>query len=475
MKEEALGIPSRKVSHDLPHIEKPKTWQFVVHDHSAERRGRHYDLRLGDPDTGHAHSWALPAKWPKPGERAWAIKQPTHTLSYMDFEGRIPEGYGKGDVSKLMRDRVEIVKSSPDHVSFNVYKSTGPEEYSLHKIQDNKWLLHNKTIHRDHVKIPDDRPPYREVKMDKVHKFIEDPDFIASAKIDDAHNVFLLPAAGEQIRAVSYRAAKRSPTGVIEHTHKVPALYGVKTPAGLGGTVLRGGLYAMNPRTRRATHAKDLAGLLNSGVWNSREKQKHHGELIPIIYDVVSYRGRNMESAPYIEKLRVLREVADKLPFELPRMAHTEEEKRELIKRIHSKEIPETEEGVVFWNLKKETPPVKAKFVQDHDVYIRDFFPGQGKYKGRGVGGFLYSHEENGPIVGRVGTGLSDELRIDMHKHPERYRGLVARVTAQDKYSSGALRAPAFADWHLDKNDPQALAHVKLASIDNVKELIFIW
>ena len=474
MREYAIGIPSKEVSHDLPTVEKPTTWDFVVHDHLAERRGRHYDLRLGDPKTGHAHSWAMPAKWPSPGETVWAIRQPTHTLPYMDFEGRIPEGYGKGTVLKAQRDKVEITSSRPDHINFNVYRGAGPEEYTLHQIDDKKWKLINRTLSRDRTDLPDTRPPYREVKVDKASKHLEDPDYMASAKIDDAHNLFVLPRSGEQIRVVSHRVSKRSQTGVIEHTHKVPSLFGVRTPPGLGGTILRGGLFAMDPTTGKATHPKDLAGMLNSNVWNSREKQNLHGELIPVLYDVVSYKGRSMETASYAEKLKVLREVSDKLPFMLPKMAFSEEEKKQLLQDIKSGKVPETKEGVVFWNMKNGAmPPVKTKFVNDHDVYIRDFFPGEGKYKNKAVGGFLYSHEPEGSIVGKVGTGLSDELRIDMHEHPDRYKGLVARVTAQEKYSSGALRAPAFTDWHLDKNDPQALTNVKVASIDKILE--FIW
>jgi hypothetical protein len=472
--EYALGIPSREISHELPEVKQPTTWEYVVHDHHAERRGRHFDIRLADPKTGFAHSWAMPAKWPEPGQKTWAIQQPTHTMKYMDFEGVLPEGYGKGAVLKHDRERVEVVTAKPGHINFNIYRGTGPEEYTLHRISDRKWQLHNRTIHRQKTSLPDTKPPYRETKIDQVEKHLEDPNYVASAKIDDAHNLFVLPQSGEQIRVVSYRPSKRSPTGIIEHTHKVPALFGVKTPPGLGGTILRGGLFAMDPKTGKATDAKDLAGMLNSNVWNSREKQKVHGELIPILYDVVMHRGRNMETASYGEKLKVLREVADALPFELPRMAFTEKDKKELLSDIRKGHLPETKEGVVFWHLREGSqPPIKTKFVKDHDVYIRDFFPGEGKYHNNAVGGFLYSHDPDGPIVGRVGTGLSDELRHDMHEHPNRYKGLVARVKAQDKYPSGALRAPAFADWHLDKNDPQALSQVKLASLE--KELVFMW
>lgn len=457
----APGIPSREKSHELPTIKEPTTWEFGVHRHLAIRRGEHLDLRLGDPDTGHAHSWAMQATWPKPGQTVWAIQQPTHTIKYMDFKGEIGEGYGKGKVELKDRDRTEIISAKPGHVSFNVYRSSGaPEEYTLHRIHDKKWKLLNRTPIRDNLDIPSSKPKYKEIAVEKANKHITSDDWIASTKIDDAHNLFLLSESGAPIRVVSYREPKKGETGVIDHTHKVPSVFRIKTPKDLGNTIIRGGLYAMNPKTGRATEAKDIAGLLNTSVWKSREKQKYLGELRPVIYDVVRFKGKNIENSPYAEKLTALREISDKLGFELPRMAQGTGEKLKLIADIKEGRIPETKEGVVFWNLKERVPAVKSKFVTDHDVYVRGFFPGEGKYQGNAVGGFVYSHDPEGPIVGKVGTGLSDILRRDMHKNPSRYEGLVARVTAAEKFSSGALRAPAFENWHLDKNDPGDLSNI---------------
>jgi hypothetical protein len=414
------------------------------------------------------------ASWPSPGEKTWAIQQPTHTLKYLDFEGTI-EGYGKGEVSLHARDKTEIVSSRPGHVSFNIYKGTGPEEYTLHRVHDKNWVLYNRTTHRtQHPDLPDSKPTYKETTVEKAP--IQDPDIIFSAKIDDAHNLFYFPEAGQQIRVVSYRPSKKGATGLIEHTHKVPSIHGIPTPTGLGNTILRGGLYAISPETGKATPAHILAGMLNTDVWKSREKQKQHGELLPVLYDVVRYRGKDLDKAPYEQKLKVLREVESKLPdiFHLPRMATTPEAKKQLLEDIRAGNIPETEEGVVAWHLKESRPAVKVKFKQDHDVYLKEFFPGEGKYKGKGVGGFLYSHTPDGPIVGRVGTGLSDELRKDMHDEPKKYLGMVARVEAQAKYPSGALRSPAFQGWHLDKNDELQLSSIKMASAE-LYSLCFLW
>lgn len=475
MSDYALGIPSKVTSHELPHLTERKVWQFTVHDHEAEKRGRHFDLRLGDPETEHAHSWAMHASWPKPGEKTWAIAQPTHRFSYMDFVGKIEDGYGKGSVSMFDRDKTEITNSRPGHISFNLYKGSGPEEYSLHRVGEKQWILMNRTPKREqHAQLPVDKPKYRETKISdpKIHS----DDYVFSAKIDDAHNLFYFPKAGERIRVVSYRPSKRSNGGLIEHTHKIPGLLeGVATPEGLGGTILRGGLYAIHPGSGVATPTATLAGILNSDVWKSREKQQRHGYLTSVLYDVVQYKGRKMEGAPYKEKLKVLREVERALPdyFHLPRMAFSSEDKKRLVADMRAGKLPETKEGIVAWNLKEGAPPYKAKFTTDHDVYIRGFFPGEGKYKDQGVGGFFYSYDPDGPIMGRVGTGFSDAQRRHMHAHPGIYEGTVARVKAQERFPSGALRAPAFDAFHLDKNDPQTLSLLKHASVGH--ELVFLW
>ena len=64
------GVAERRTS-SLPKITRPQAWEMSAHPHDAERAGKHIDLRLGNPDTGVAHSFVLPkSRLPNPGEMA---------------------------------------------------------------------------------------------------------------------------------------------------------------------------------------------------------------------------------------------------------------------------------------------------------------------------------------------------------------------------------------------------------------------
>lgn len=404
---------------------------------------------------GLAHSWAIPrASLPKPGEKVLAIQQPTHTKEYAARKGtfELPEGYGKGTVRSPGLVPVEVVRSQPGILRFNVYGSKeGNQEFALIKT-DKGHLLHNITTTEMGVRgpgghpIPHSKPPYREISTGDVR--FDDADEIHQAKVDGAHVTFHL-RGGKEVKVFSYRPTKRA-TGVLEHTHKLPDYRNLTAPPGLSGTVLRGELYGADRRTGKAIPAEQTGGLLNATVWHSREKQKELGaELRPVIFDVVKYRGRDVSNAPYSEKLQILKEVQDRIPrLKLPPTATTPKEKEELFHRIQAGQEPITGEGIVSWKL-PHPYPTKAKFRPDVDAEVVGVTQGKRKHEGRV--GALQVRLLGKDTITHVGTGLSDELRDQIAKNPQDYIGRVAKVKTMQVFPSGRMRAPSFAGFHLEK------------------------
>jgi len=150
-KEFAPGIPAGKPVEKIPTFRQPKSWMLAVQEHKAERAGKHYDLRLVDPWTGHAHSWALPkAKLPSTRENVLAIQTPTHTADYaLGFGASGPQpimkGYGKGSVEIKHKEPVQVTAASPDKVKFKRRVGGTEEDYVLFRTKEDAWLLRNVT------------------------------------------------------------------------------------------------------------------------------------------------------------------------------------------------------------------------------------------------------------------------------------------------------------------------------------------
>jgi hypothetical protein len=140
----APGIPASRAVNTIP-TAQDKTWTLAVQKHEAERAGTHYDLRLVDPTTSQAHSFAIPkARLPDSNDRPLlAVQQPTHTADYaLRFTGTIPKGtYGAGKVTMPIKEKVQIIQSNADKIKFQRPNGT---EFVLFRMQGNNWGLKKK-------------------------------------------------------------------------------------------------------------------------------------------------------------------------------------------------------------------------------------------------------------------------------------------------------------------------------------------
>ena len=120
--------------------------RFVIHEHHARRL--HWDLRL--EMAGVLKSWAVPKEPPREaGVKRLAIRVEDHKLSYIDFEGRIPEGmYGAGKVDIWDSGTYEMIESKKDRLVFEMKGRKLKGTYCLVKFltKENKpgWLFFRK-------------------------------------------------------------------------------------------------------------------------------------------------------------------------------------------------------------------------------------------------------------------------------------------------------------------------------------------
>ena len=121
-----------------------KKHRFVVHKHYAKRL--HYDLRL--EEAGVLRSWAVPKGVPEEvGIKRLAIAVEDHPVSYIDFEGEIPEGhYGAGRVEVFDEGTYQLIEQTDKKIVFIFRGKKLRGEYSLIRFKPpSQWLLSKKT------------------------------------------------------------------------------------------------------------------------------------------------------------------------------------------------------------------------------------------------------------------------------------------------------------------------------------------
>lgn len=146
-KEFAPGIPRSKRIYAIPEKAADKQWTMSVQEHNAKRAGPHWDLRLVDPETGFAHSWAVPkAQFPEGNQKVLAVRTPTHTENYaLNFGARgkqtIGKGYGSGTVEIVHKEPVKIIKADNNRVQFDRIIGDDKERLTLFRTKGDAWLL----------------------------------------------------------------------------------------------------------------------------------------------------------------------------------------------------------------------------------------------------------------------------------------------------------------------------------------------
>jgi len=113
--------------------------RFVVHRHEASHL--HWDLRL---ERGNIlKSWAIPKEPPtRAGIRRLAIEVEDHDLSFIDFEGGIPEGkYGAGRISIWDAGTYDLISETDRRMKLYIYGKRLSGGYVLIPTKGNQWIF----------------------------------------------------------------------------------------------------------------------------------------------------------------------------------------------------------------------------------------------------------------------------------------------------------------------------------------------
>jgi len=312
------------------------------------------------------------------------------------------------------------------------------------------------------------KPVYKKQDIKKLNPSLAEA---WTAKIDGAHTIINMNP-GEVPKHFSHRISKR--TGEpIDYT---PKLLHVQKPICDCNAIVRGETFATDKKGK-AVHPDVVTALLNSKTQKSLDLQKKLDiKTRTALIDVDEYDGEDLRRAPFSVKRKILEDIVKKNPnYILPDIAYSEKEKESLLNKILSKSHPQTKEGLVVHDLHLTNKPfIKAKIIDDYDVYIKDIFKEEGVKAGRKsmAGGFTYSWTPDGKAVGKVGTGFNHKEKEDMLKNPDKYKGLVAKVKALDLSKNKVLVKPSFAGWHVDKNieDKEAMYKEEIIKMAEEKE-----
>ena len=443
----ALGHVGRSPENP-PVISEATVCEFTIQRHLAKRAGLHYDLRL--IFDGKAYSWASR----KPMAKALFL-QPPHSPAYAHWEGAIEEGYGAGKVT-LWDSGKCICRTSPSgtlHVQFFGEKTHGSyalvaqKGYSL-CVKEKRQVLKTQSANMYTTKIPDE--------------IWNDPNVICENKIDGAN--FSVRVDPKGLVFVSRRLSVDGRP--IDRTDNVPHLRNLRLPRGFHGAVVQGELaYTKDKGGIPVCSYETASGILNSLPPNAVETQRRIGKLRFFPFEVIRAPGVS-KTATYAERrgwLQAFVHACNSPNVRLPegRTSRKEAWYKKIV-RTKTKILGQSRvgEGVVLKRLDGDRRSEsfkwpKAKTSDTWDLVITGFTPGEGRFEDKGVGALMVS-DRTARLVGRVGSGLTDEDRFAAFRHPRRYLGRVVEVKAMSVTGSGNLRAPRFHRWRPDKTAKMA-------------------
>lgn len=378
---------------------------FVIQEHHA--RALHWDFRL--EREGVLVSWALPKGLPMdPKVNHLAVHVEDHPFEYKDFEGVIPKGeYGAGQVRIWDKGTYEIEKWRDAEVMVVLHGERTEGRYVLFPTgppEGKDWMIH----------LMDEAPP----DFVPFPRLVE-PMLATAGTLPKRDDGWAYEFKWDGVRAVIYvdggrvRALSRNNKDLLT---SFPELRSIGPFLGSTTAVLDGEIVALDEqgrpdfgRLQRRLHVSSPA---------TAQKRAREAPVSYLAFDLLYLLGRSTLELPYDERRRLLEALQLAGDTFATSPAFTDVPGAELL----AASVERGFEGVVAKRRDAPYTPgqrssqwIKVKNVRTQEVVIGGWADGKGELEGS-LGALLCGIP--GPdgleYAGRVGTGFTDQLRLEL-------------------------------------------------------------
>ena len=442
--------------------------KFVIQYHQA--RAKHYDFRL--EHNGVLLSWAVPKGLSdNPKDKRLAVHVEDHPLSYINFEGIIPkENYGAGSVEVYDKGTYAPVYSitsglKKGHLKFILNGQKHKGEYSLVKTDEKNWLIiksddefaDNSPKKRKNTALPFDNANVQLATLtDKIPKGKE---WIFEIKYDGYRIISYIQDSKVKMLTRNNQDYTKKFESLAKSLKKLP------NNAVVDGEVV---VFDSNGRS-------DFSSLQNT--------IKHGGNTLNyVIFDVLAIDGEDLRQKPLKQRKEALQKLMAKADDNLIFSSFVQGKGKQsfaLAKKLNL-------EGIVAKNFnstysgKRTEDWLKIKCYKRQEFVIGGFTTTS---KNQYLSALLLGYYKNKQLifVGKVGTGFSDEQKVELNKKfkklqtkdspfknlPKSIKAnfiepiLVAEIQFAELTQENVLRQPSFIALREDKDAKDVKLEVK--------------
>lgn len=423
--------------------------RFVIQKHAASRL--HYDFRLEIDGT--LRSWAVPKGIPyKKGDKRLAVQVEDHPVSYIDFEGVIPEGeYGAGTVMVWDRGTFETSSPTPEkdleggklHFSLDGKKLHG-QWYLVRLRNGNQWLLIrgqddmrpiSKTMddtsalsgksmeelgegnqvwnsNRDEIKKPSIPLLRKKLSKPVEIKFIEPMKARLVASPPEGEWIYEIKLDG--FRALAFKQGSEVrllSRNEKDFAEKFPEVAGALAGISAEEAVIDGEIVALDPKGRSSFQLLQAYDL---------------GEERPPIYyyvfDLLSLNGKDLRNQPLFDRKELLEKVVKNVSEVIRFSASLEgppEKLLEQARRLGLEGLMAKRKDSVYEPGRRSGAWIKLKLHREQEFVIGGYTPPQGSRQHFGSLLVGYYDKKGLYFAGKVGTGFDKKLLKALHAQLE--------------------------------------------------------